>query len=281
MIIDSYLYKKEVDWSLFKDGFNIPVALQVLFYESIGLFLKKGESKKIRLIFEGNLYETLLVNIQFDELKYTSHKELLQIRYSYNSPIAKKLRSIFHESYEFVLKEKTLQAKKRGHIKIPDDLKEFLTVYTTEDQDVFYLEAELNSDYKQIDTEIKLVSEDVFEAYSNYSLTDLNAGIEAKGRLVKIRRLDRSIVDKLKALYDYRCQITGEKFGANFGSEVSEAHHIDYFTRSLNNNYDNIVILSPNYHRLIHKANPVFDRKKLAFIFPNGLEEKLKINKHL
>jgi len=45
-----------------------------------------------------------------------------------------------------------------------------------------------------------------------------------------------------------------------------EAHHIDYLTTSQNNDTTNIIIISPNYHRIIHKNNPVFNRKK--FVLP-------------
>lgn len=49
----------------------------------------------------------------------------------------------------------------------------------------------------------------------------------------------------------------------------------------MNNDTSNIIILSPSYHRIIHKARPVFDREQLAFRFPNGLVEKVKVDKHL
>jgi len=62
---------------------------------------------------------------------------------------------------------------------------------------------------------------------------------------------------------------------------VVEAHHIDYFTRSQNNDSTNIIIISPNYHRIIHKAKPEWDSKTLSFTFPNGLVEKVNINFHL
>ena len=35
------------------------------------------------------------------------------------------------------------------------------------------------------------------------------------------------------------------------------SHHIDYFTCSQNNDSTNIIIISPNYHRIIHKNNPI------------------------
>lgn len=130
----AYIYKKEVDWSVFRDGFNIPVSLQVLFYEKIGQYLQKGGSRKVRLLLDGGYYEVNLVNILFDEAKYPGHKELLQIRYSYNSAFAIKMRSVFFESYDFIKAEKERQVNKRAHIKVPDGIREFLAIYSTDDQ---------------------------------------------------------------------------------------------------------------------------------------------------
>lgn len=99
--------------------------------------------------------------------------------------------------------------------------------------------------------------------------------------MTKVRRLDQSISESLKLLYDNRCQITGEKIGEEYGQEVIEAHHIEFFTTSLNNNSDNIIILSPNFHRIIHNNLPVFDRVHLEFQFQNGVVEKIKLDRHL
>lgn len=49
----------------------------------------------------------------------------------------------------------------------------------------------------------------------------------------------------------------------------------------MNNNPSNIIILSPSYHRIIHTAKAEWIAKDKVFKFPNGLEEKVKINKHL
>ena len=59
------------------------------------------------------------------------------------------------------------------------------------------------------------------------------------------------------------------------------SHHIDYFNRSQNNDSTNIIIISPNYHRIIHKNNPMFNRKKFQFEFPNGEVLRLKLYEHL
>jgi len=41
---------------------------------------------------------------------------------------------------------------------------------------------------------------------------------------------------------------------------VPACAHIFYFTCSQNNDSTNIIIISPNYHRIIHKNNPHFNR---------------------
>lgn len=53
MLVESYVYKKEVDWSLLHEGVTIPVNIQVVFQKSVNKFLKPGESKDIRLLLEG------------------------------------------------------------------------------------------------------------------------------------------------------------------------------------------------------------------------------------
>ena len=131
----------------------------------------------------------------------------------------------------------------------------------------------------EVKTEITTLNELDFETLELRE--DKNASIKEITRLQKVRQLDRSIGDSLKMLYDYRCQMTGEKVGEAYSAMVVEAHHIIPFTESLNNDTTNIIILSPSYHRIIHKVKPEFDREQLAFCFPNGLIDKVKLNKHL
>ncbi|MDM8555811.1 hypothetical protein QUF75_13855, partial [Desulfococcaceae bacterium HSG7] len=59
------------------------------------------------------------------------------------------------------------------------------------------------------------------------------------------------------------------------------AHHIQSFTTSLTNNSDNIMIICPNHHRLIHKVKPTFDKTNLMILYQNGYKEKLILNHHL
>ena len=36
-----------------------------------------------------------------------------------------------------------------------------------------------------------------------------------------------------------------------------------------------------NHHRIIHDANPIFDRTEILYMYPNGYREHLQLNKHL
>ncbi|CAM3505007.1 MULTISPECIES: HNH endonuclease [Saccharibacillus] len=110
---------------------------------------------------------------------------------------------------------------------------------------------------------------------------DSSASIETRYVLQKIRKASRTTIDTLKEMYGNSCQICGINHQSPYGVDVTEAHHIDYFSKTQNHSPSNIVILCPNHHRLMHGAKAVFDRKRMAFVYNNGYEEYLKLNKHL
>ena len=161
-------------------------------------------------------------------------------------------------------------------IRIPEEHQEFLALSTTDLPNVFVADCITTTVKAEVKTEVSTMSELDFETFEPRE--DKSAGIKQVTRLQKVRQLDHSIGDSLKLLYDYRCQMTGEKEGDEYNALVVEVHHIIPFTESMNNDTSNIIILSPSYHRIIHKAKPVFDRPSLSFHFSNGLVEKVKIN---
>jgi predicted restriction endonuclease len=124
------------------------------------------------------------------------------------------------------------------------------------------------------------VSEEEFERFGDYARRDESASIVTRPQLAKVRKLDRSIGEDLKALYAFRCQICGENFGEPYDQKVVEVHHIIQFVRSMNNDYDNLMVICPNHHTVIHKSSPVFDRQSLMLSYPNGYHEFLKLDKH-
>jgi len=62
---ESYICKKEIDWSAMHLGINIPVSIQVIFQQKINSFLRKGESKKINLILGNESYKAKLIIKKF------------------------------------------------------------------------------------------------------------------------------------------------------------------------------------------------------------------------
>ena len=73
----SYVYKKEVDWSLLMEGLTLPVDNQVVFGQIMGRFLRRGESKVIHIYLNGKSYEAKIVNENFDP-KYHRRKDILK-----------------------------------------------------------------------------------------------------------------------------------------------------------------------------------------------------------
>jgi len=282
MLENCYVYKKEVDWSLLHQGLSIPLDIQVIFRSNIERFISGGESKDIYLILDGVSYKAKLVNQKFNELKYPGHKDILQIRYNPSSELANTLRSIFSCTYKYLREQRgVLEVRQKRYIKIAEDKKEFLAIYTTEYQDTYIVECITRDEVSEARKLLLHEKEQNYETSLNYPETDPTATIKEVQLLTKIRKLNRAIGDALKMLYDFKCQICGDDFGKRFDAHIVEAHHIDPFVTSLNNDAANQIIICPNHHKVIHQAEPVFDRDKLLFVYQNGVEERLLLNRHL
>ena len=277
--MNTFLLKHSVDLSLLTSGFHIQTEFHQLVYALPGGTLHHGESREIKVLIDGEEFTTKLYNIGFDQNKYPDHPDLLQVRYSPGSPIARKLQSVFAEDYRYLMASREL-AGPRKQIRLPNDNHDEIVFLGTAMPNVFILDCISSEERKKAATEIRQMSELDFENAFE-AREDANAGIREISGIRRIRQLDRSIGDSLKRLYDFRCQMTGERIGSEYDALVVEAHHIVPFTLSMNNDTSNIIIVSPDYHRIIHKAKPVWDCKKLSFKFPNGLQERVKVNKHL
>ena len=227
--------------------------------------LRHGEKRAIKIILNEKIFDATITSVNFDKKKYPEHREIWQIVYSQNSEIAKVIRKIFSSSL------------KNFRENLPPTEQEYFVLYATDQKDFFYLEPIFNRDILPPERD-ELSLENLFELPT---LTDSDAAIIEKYRLTKIRKLNRSIGNYLKKLYEFRCQICGQKIGAPYGVNVIECHHINYFVDSLNNDAENLLIVCPNHHRIIHAANPTFDRDKKFYRYPNGYEENLRLNLHL
>ena len=274
-----FLLKRVVDLSLLRQGFHIPPEFHTLVFANLGRKLHHGESCDVHLVVGGNTFTARMNNIDFNREDYPDHPDLLQVRYSEGSDIAKHLRMVYSEAYTW-LKAERQRIGLRKKIKLPRELADEMVLWVSPIPGTFVVECLSAKDKVEAETEIKAQDELAFEIFE--PRRDEKAGVKTSLRLQHVRILDRSIGDSLKLLYDYRCQVTGEHIGKPYGDEcIVEAHHIDYFTRSLNNDTQNIIILSPTFHRIVHRYNPRFDREKLCFEFANGVREPIKLDRHL
>lgn len=226
-------------------------------------FLKRGESKDITLYLNGKSYKAQIRNVYFNP-KFKRKKDTLQIRYSKNGELAKALQACFSKSYQFIKTTREMREPgDRTMIRLPEECKEYLAIYTTEYDDSYILETIVADDIISLRQAVSGQKERVVEAEFNYDVEDSSSTILETERIVKIRKLNKKIGDNLKLLYGYRCQICGQLIGEEFGSHIVEAHHIDYFVSSLNNDASNQLIVCPNHHSVLQKEDQ--QRKMVAY----------------
>lgn len=277
---ENYVYKKEIDWSTLMEGFTLPLDNQVIFLRNMENFLQRGQSKIIHFFMNGKTYDAKIVNVNNSVEK--RKKDAYQIRYPRNGELSQALQQYFFKSMSYIkMIRENRDPKDRSYIKMPDGLKEYLAIYTTEYEDTFLLEPITQDDFQVMKKSIQGMRERTVENEIEYEVEDKSSGIEKRLQIVKIRKLNRKIGENLKLLYGYRCQICGQVIGEKYGSHIAEAHHIDYFVNSLNNDANNQMIVCPSHHSVIHDANPVFDRRRMVYRFDNGVEERIRLNKHL
>ncbi|MBD2167426.1 HNH endonuclease [Calothrix membranacea FACHB-236] len=93
---------------------------------------------------------------------------------------------------------------------------------------------------------------------------------------VVVQRIKRfqQIVVQIKNKYRNRCQFEncGFTFKKHDGSFYSEAHHLHYLSKEGSQEEDNVVILCPNHHRMVHYCNVEVGEKlnNKRFIKING-----------
>ena len=249
------LFYKNVNYSVLTAGLTIPIQHQKSVFNELGFTLEHGQRKQIQILIDGTPYPAQIINIRFDKIKYPTHRDLLQIRYSAKSAVAQKLQETFTYS------------------------KEQIAIYSTQIAGTLLFDCMKIQEFQEESNALKELGESVAEGILDGR--DDTAGILIRTKSCKIRKLSRAIADDLKEVYGYRCQICGQYIGEPYGSHLIHAHHIHYFVHSLNNNANNIMIVCPNHHAIIHDLNPTFDFTQRQFHYPNGYVEGLAINLHL
>jgi len=276
--VGSFICSHAVDRSLLREGFTFPVRMLYDFKSWFGT-LQPGESRTLTIRLEGNAYTVKLGNRDFNRLKWPTHRDMYQMRYNCSGKFSKALREKFATSVRLIKAELDCRPDiGRGHITIPPAQREQILFYRTDDPLVWDAEVQTATETQVAFKTVKDVDEVLFESPD---WTDNAASIVLKPAVVKVRRLDRAIGENLKNVYGHRCQVCGEQVAASYDAKVDEVHHIDPFVTSFNNDVSNLMVLCPNHHRIVHATHATFQTNKLAFRYPNGLEERLKINYHL
>ena len=124
----------------------------------------------------------------------------------------------------------------------------------------------------------KLTEEEI-EYIINFK--DSTSKIQVSKSETKKRVYNTTIIKQLKRLNKGKCQICGKSVGKDYNVDVSEVHHMNYFSKSYDNDASNLIVLCPDHHRLIHKLNPKYDEEDKSFVFSNGKRLKITIDHHL
>lgn len=98
----SSLYQKLVDRSTLRQGFGIPVEYQNFFLALSGELLVHGETMRVKILLDGELYDAEWKNQAFDKTKYPDHKDVMQIFYLEGSLLVKHLCRVFSTSWSYV-----------------------------------------------------------------------------------------------------------------------------------------------------------------------------------
>ena len=114
------LFVKDVDKSLLKEGMSIPHKYQQELLDGLDIELEFGHKIDVDIIVENDKYDAVLKNQSYDKEKYKDHVPVMQIRYSPNSDLAKRLRAVFHKTQEYMETNNTT--------KIPDENKEYVKI---------------------------------------------------------------------------------------------------------------------------------------------------------
>lgn len=87
--------------------------------------------------------------------------------------------------------------------------------------------------------------------------TSSNTPVTQQERVVQVRQRNRRLVSTLKSLYNHRCQVTGTEFlfQKKDGTYYTEAHHLIPLGEGGFDRAENLIVISPQIHSMLHHAN--------------------------
>jgi hypothetical protein len=95
------------------------------------------------------------------------------------------------------------------------------------------------------------------------------------------RQPDTWLPDVLKRFYNHRCQICLHDFEPRYGVPHADTRRLPDREAEDPPRSRDLVVVCPNHHGIIGAAGASFNRRSLAFAYPNGLVEKVTLRDHL
>lgn len=120
---------------------------------------------------------------------------------------------------------------------------------------------------------------------------------EVKKKEISQKKIERNhkLIDKLKRIYEFRCQLCSEEQSLSIvkidGTKYVEVHHIknlaeEYDEEGTLDRVNNLIVVCPNHHKMLHYHKGGYRNIKQVdgmLVFENGSKETIPIliNKHL
>jgi hypothetical protein len=95
------------------------------------------------------------------------------------------------------------------------------------------------------------------------------------------RTPDTWLPDALKRFYNHQCQVCLHDFEPRYGVPYAATRILPGLGKAAMPRSRDLLVVCPNHDVIIGAANASFDRRSLAFEYPNGLVEKVKLRDHL
>ncbi|MBU1429529.1 hypothetical protein KKF91_03105, partial [Myxococcota bacterium] len=121
--------------------------------------------------------------------------------------------------------------------------------------------------------------EALIETFLRAEAHGLSAERQLELRSPQRRARNRKLVLELRERYEGRCQLTGWDPRAQYGQDLCEAHHVHWLGRGGDDALNNLILISPNLHRVVHHLDAPFDYERQAFLL-GGEWAPLQLSEH-
>lgn len=124
-----------LDWSPFNQGFTIDTKFHENIFNALGFVIPKGQSAKVIVELNGEDYPAKFANVDVKGRK----GNVLQLLYSGKTGLGSKLQTLFPDTYSFIKEQKEKLGGKKM-VKLPENLKATIKIYSKEDRKNFMME---------------------------------------------------------------------------------------------------------------------------------------------